>query len=91
MEENFEKEKKKIEHEELKKFKTLRNYLHVTPMLFDDFKEEMTYKYGYDSNAETSEEEFNEESEKKDCDLCTFKGKTPGGLKTHVRRKHRDK
>ena len=42
--------------------------------------EETSYKCGYDSNAETSDEEINEESEKKDCDLCDFKGKTPGGL-----------
>ena len=50
-------------------------------MLFNSFKEEITYKYGYDSNEETSEDENVEESEKLECDLCSFKGKTPGGLK----------
>ena len=69
----------------------MRNNWHVTQMLFDSFKEEMTYKYGYDSNEETSEDEFVEESDKLECDLCSFKGKTPGGLKTHIRRKHREK
>ena len=75
----------------VKKFEIQRNELHVTQMLFDSFKEEMTYKYGYDSNADTSEEEIVEESGKRECALCDFKGKTEAGLKTHVRRKHRDK
>ena len=44
--ENFEKERIKIEKEELEKFKDMRNSWHVTKMLFDSFKEEMTYKYG---------------------------------------------
>ena len=91
IEENFEKERKKIEQEELEKFETVINEWHVTQMLFDSFKEKMTYKYGYDSNEETSEDENVEESEKLECDLCSFKGKTPGGLKTHIRRKHREK
>ena len=75
----------------VKKFEIQRNELHVTQMLFDSFKEEMTYKYGYDINAETSEDEIVEESGRKECDLSDFKGKTEAGLKTHVRRKHRDK
>ena len=91
IEENFKKERKKIEQEELEKFEAMRNNWHVTQMLFDSFKEEITYKYGYDSNEETSEDEIIEESDKLECDLCSFKGKTPGGLKTHIRRKHREK
>ena len=61
------------------------------------YKEEMSYKYGYDSNEETTEDEIEKvddkvtESEKKNCDLCAFKGKTAGGLKTHVTKKHREK
>ena len=50
-----------------------------------------TTEYGYDSSAETSEDEIVDETEKRDCDLCNFKGKTEGGLKTHVRRKHKEK
>ena len=69
----------------------MRNNCHVTQMLFDSFKEEMTYKYGYDSNEETSEDEVGAEIEKLQCDLCSFNGKTLGGLKTHKRRKHREK
>ena len=88
---NCEKEMENRDREELNKFEIQRNELHVTQILFDDFKEEMTYKYGYDSNAETSEDETVEESRKKECDLCDFKGKTEAGLKTHVRSKHRDK
>ena len=97
MEDNFEKEKKNIEREELEKFEIVRNEWHVTQMLFDSFKEEMSYKYGYDSNEETTEDEIEKvddkvtESEKKNCDLCAFKGKTAGGLKTHVTKKHREK
>ena len=47
-------------------------------MLFDSFKEEMSYKYGYDSNEETTEDEIGKvddkitESEKRNCDLCAF-------------------
>ena len=88
---NFAKEMKNRDREELERFEIQRNDLHVTRMLFDDFKEDMTYKYGYDSNAETSEDEIVDETEKKDCDLCNFKGKTEGGLKTHIRRKHKEK
>ena len=91
IEENFEKEIKKIEKEELEKFEEMRNEWHVTQMLFDSFKEEMTYKYGYDSSKETSEDEIDEEGENLECNLCCFKGKTAGGLKTHARRKHKEK
>ena len=52
----FKGESKKSEHEELENFETLRDELQVTQMLFDSFK------YGYDSNAETSEDEIGEES-----------------------------
>ena len=91
IEENLMKERRKIEQEELEKFETMRNNWYVTQMLFDSFKEDMTYRYGYDSNEETSEDENAEESEKLKCNLCSFEGKTPGGLKTHIRRKHREK
>ena len=46
-------------------------------MLFDDFKEEMSYKYGYDSSTETTDEELvygearNVDNNK--CSLCDFK------------------
>ena len=54
-------------------------------MFFDDFKEDMAYKYGYDSSAETTEEEIvyikNLSVGNFACDLCDFKGKTTGGLK----------
>ena len=61
---------------------------------FDDFKEEMTYQYGYDSSAEINEELVYGETrdvDNNECSLCGFKGKTSGGLKTHVGRKHRYK
>ena len=55
----------------------------------------MTYKYGFDSSAETSDEEIdymkNLSVDNFDCNLCDFKGKTTGGLKTHKKRKHKDK
>ena len=76
---------------------SIRNELYVTQMLFDSFNEEMTYKYVYDSSVETSDEEESEEpsddkeNENKNCDVCGFKGKTIGGLKTHVTKKHRQK
>ena len=88
---NFAKEMKNKDREALEEFEIQRNELHVTQMLFDGFKEDMTNKYGYDSSAETSEDEIVDETEKNDCDLCNFKGKTEGGLKTHVRRKHKEK
>jgi hypothetical protein len=91
IEKNFEKEIKRIEQEELEKFENVRNELHVTQMLFYSFKEDMTYIYGYDRNEETSDDENDEESEKLECNSCSFKGKTRGGLKTHIRRKHREK
>ena len=57
----------------------------------------MMYKYGYDSNEKTCEDEADKvddkvsESEMKDIDLCDFKGKVAGGLKTHVTKKHRER
>jgi hypothetical protein len=65
-------------------------------MLFDSFKEEMEYKYGYDISVETSEDEFGEsekesERERSNCEFCDFKGKTVGGLKSHVTKMHREK
>ena len=83
------------ENEDLKEIEELRNDRNVTQMLFDDFKDEMRYKYGYDSSAETTEEELcyaeEQNAETNECNHCGFKGKTAGGLKTHIRRKHRDR
>jgi hypothetical protein len=76
-EENFEKERKKTEQEELEKFEAMRDNWHVTKMLFNSFKADITYNDVYDSNEDTSEDEIVEESEKLECDLCSFKGKTP--------------
>ena len=79
------------------KFEIVRNEWHVTQMLYDSFKEEMSYKYGYDSNEEASEDAIDKvdekvtESEKINCVVCNFKGKTAGGLKTNVTKKHREK
>ena len=67
---SFKLEKDTIEQEELEKYEALRNDLHVTQMLFDDFKEE---KYEYDSDAETTEDEIGDEKEKTNCDLCNLK------------------
>ena len=54
----------------------------------------MSHKW-YDSTAETTDEELvygdNTNTENNECSLCGFKGKTAGGLKTHVRRKHGDR
>ena len=81
----------------MEEFEFVRNEWHVTQILFDSFKEEMSYKYGYNSNEETSEDDIDNvddkviESERKNCDMCDFKGKTAGGLKTHVKRKHKEK
>ena len=89
-----ESETKKQESEYFKEIEGIRNDLHVTQMLFDAFKEDMTYKYGYDSSAQTSDEELDEieisNVENNECNICDFKGKTTGGLKTHIRRKHGD-
>ena len=57
--EKYEKALEKQASEDLKEIERIRNNLHVTQMLFDDFKEDMTYKYGYDSSAETSNEKLN--------------------------------
>ena len=87
-----ESEMKKQESEYFKEIEDIRNNLHVTEMLFDAFKEDMTYKYGYDSSALTSDEELDDvvisNLENNECNICSFKGKTAGGLKTHIRRKH---
>ena len=54
----------------------IRNDHHVTQMLFDAFKEDMTYKYGYDSSAQTSDEELDEieisNVENNECNICDF-------------------
>ena len=60
-----------------------------------DAKNKLVYKYGYDSSAQTSDEELNDleksSVENNECNLCDFRGKTIGGLKTHIRRKHGDR
>ena len=61
-------------------------------MLYEDLKERMQIRYGFDSNDEESEsdEEVREIKSKK-CDICEFVGKTESGLKTHITKKHREK
>ena len=90
--EKYEKALEKQASEDLKEIERIRNDVHLTQILLDDFKEDMTHKYGYDSSAETSDEELNfgedKIDEEKDFTLCNFKGKTAGGLKTHITRKH---
>ena len=40
-------------------------------MLFDSFKADMVYKYGYDSNADSSEEKMESDKEESTiCDIC---------------------
>ena len=92
----YESKLKDKKNEDLKEIEELRNDRNVIQMLFDDFKEEMTYyKYVYDSSAETSDEELvygeTRDVDNNECSLCGFKGKTSGGLKTHIGRKHRDR
>ena len=88
-------EMKKQEIESIKEIEDIRNDRNVTQMLFDDFKEDMAYKYGYDSSAETTDEEMDFMKIRSvgnfDCEFCDFKGKTTGGLKTHKKRKHKEK
>ena len=88
-------EMKKLEIESIKEIEDIRNDRNVTQMLFDDFKEDMAYKYGYDSSAETTDEENDFMKIRSvgnfDCEFCDFKGKTTGGLKTHKKRKHKEK
>ena len=88
-------EMKKLEIESIKEIEDIRNDRNVTQMLFDDFKEDMAYKYGYDSSAETTDEENDFMKIRSvgnfDCEFCDFKGKTTGGLKTHKKRKHKER
>ena len=87
LKEKHEFEMKKQESESLKEIEEIRNDRNMIQMFFDDFKEDMTYKYGYDSSAETTDEEIdnmkNLSVDNFNCNLCDFKGKTTGGLKTH--------
>ena len=87
LKEKHELEMKKQESESLKEIEEIRNDRNMIQMFFDDFKEDMTYKYGYDSSAETTDEEIdnmkNLSVDSFDCNLCDFKGKNTGGLKTH--------
>ena len=92
MEKAFEAEKKERDASSLKDVEFYRNEWHVTQMLFDQFKEDMENKYGYYSNATTSEDEIENDIDKTGsnvCNICDFKAKTTGGLKTHVKRKHK--
>ena len=78
--------------ERVEKIEYYRNEWHITQMLFDNFKEDMEYKYGHDINAESSEDEiknYGVGNENTVCDICDFKAKTTGGLKTHKTKKHR--
>ena len=52
----------------------------------------MKFKYGsnFDDDESSVEEDEFEEIENQ-CRQCDFVGKSEGGLKTHERRKHRDK
>ena len=88
-------EMKKQESESLKEIEDIRNDRNITQMLFDDFKDESRYKYGYDSSAETTDEENdyvkNVNVGNFYCNFCDFKGKTTGGLKTHKKRKHKER
>ena len=62
-------------------------------MLYEDLKERMKIKYGFDSNDEESDYESDEEireTKSKTCDICEFVGKTESGLKTHITKKHRE-
>ena len=51
----------------------MNNSFFVKQMLFESFKEEMTYRYWYDSNVESSDEEESrepsddKENENKNC------------------------
>ena len=90
MEEDFENDMKEKDASNLKEYEWVRNEWHVTQMLFDSFKEDMVYKYGYDSNADSSEEEIEvDKDENTVCDICGYKVKSKGGLKTHITKKHR--
>ena len=74
------------------------NTVAVNDILQESFKEEMVIKYGYDSNAESSEDDDETDTivtkikvtENKKCEYCDFMGKTVGGLKTHTSRKHKE-
>ena len=92
IEEVFEQEKKEIDANNLKEVERVRNEWHVTQMLFDQFKEDMVNKYGYDSNAESSEEEFDYDKDRTENTVCNksdFKAKTREELKTHGTKKHK--
>ena len=86
-EEAAEKERNNIKEEE-----ELRNTIAVQDMIYESLKERMSYKYGsnYDDD-ETSEDENEIEEIVHQCEECNFIGKTSGGLKTHQKRKHRER
>ena len=88
LEESFEVEK----NERDSKIEFYMNEWHVTQMLFDQFKEDMEIRYGYNSNTGSSEDEVENDKDMTEntvCNICDFKAKTTGGLKTHVTKKHR--
>ena len=86
-EEAVEKDKNNLKEEE-----ELRNTIAVQDMIYESLKERMNYKYGsnYDDD-ETSEDENEPEEIVLRCEECDFIGKTVGGLKTHQKRKHRER
>ena len=84
---------KVIEANQLKEGEEYRNVIAVQDMLHESLKEDMQRKYGseWDEESDLESEEENDElqgEENKNCKECNFIGKSKGGLKTHVTRKH---
>ena len=84
---------KVIEADQLKEGEEYRNVIAVQDMLHESLKEDMKRKYGseWDEESDLESEEENDElrgEENKNCKECNFIGKSKGGLKTHVTRKH---
>ena len=76
----------------LKEEEELRNTIAVQDMVYESLKERMNFKYGSNFDDDESSVEENEFEEiDNQCRQCDFVGKSVGGLKTHERRKHRDK
>ena len=67
--------------------------LQYQDMLHESLKEDMNRKYGSDWDEESDLESVEEVAEKPKventkCKECDFIGKSKGGLKTHMTRKH---
>ena len=70
----------------------MKNTIAVQDILYKSLKERMNFKYGSNfDDDESSAEETEFEEIVNQCIQCDFVGKSEGGLKTHERRKHRDK